>query len=289
MAKQTKRPAARKQSQSISRVLIWTDMEGISCITRWEQVSANGPAYAEGRALYTEDVNAAVRGAKRAGFEEIYVVDGHGAGGAYSFNSYLKDRLEPGATYVFGHRWGCFVEPLRAGDCAVVLIGAHARAGVADGVLCHTMSSESWYHATLNGEPIGEVGFAAAIAGSFGAPIVFVSGDAATCREAREVAGPHLVCAEVKRGITRYSAACLPPAQSLKLIEEGVCTALSRSVADMPPPYQPRAPMTLRVELTSPDKLKDYLGRTGINVVGPREVEARGRSFWELWDRFWHH
>lgn len=264
-------------------------MEGISCITRWEQVSANAPAYAEGRALYTEDVNAAVRGAKKAGFEEIYVVDGHGAGGAYSFNSFLKDKLEPGATYVFGHRWGCFVEPLRAGECVVVLVGAHARAGVADGVLCHTMSSEAWYHATLNGAPIGEVGFAAAIAGSFGAPVVFVSGDAATCREARELIGKQLVCAEVKRGITRYSAACLPPAQSLRLIEDGVCEALSRSMSEMPKPFVPRAPMTLRVELTSPDKVKDYIGRAGIEIVGPREVEARGRSFWDLWNRFWHH
>ncbi|MGC8740640.1 MAG: M55 family metallopeptidase [Candidatus Sumerlaeaceae bacterium] len=271
------------------RVLIWTDMEGVSCITRWEQVTATAPAYPEGRALYTEDVNAAVRGAKRAGFEDIYVVDGHGAGGAYSFNSFLKDRLEAGATYVFGHRWGCFVEPLRVGDCVVVLVGAHARAGVADGVLCHTMSSESWYHATLNGEPIGEVGFAAGIAGSFAAPVAFVSGDAAVCREARALLGERLTCAEVKRGLTRYSAACLAPAQSLRLIEDGVCEALSRPLGEMPRPFVPQAPMTLHVELTSPDKLKDYLGRTGIEVVGPREVEARGRNFWELWDRFWHH
>lgn len=289
MGKRSKRARNGGPAETIERVLIWTDMEGISCITRWEQVSSSAPAYAEGRALYTEDVNAAVRGAKLAGFEEIYVVDGHGAGGAYSFNSYLKDKLEPGAQYVFGHRWGCFVEPLRAGRCAVVLVGAHARAGVPDGVLCHTMSSEAWYHATLNGEPIGEVGFAAAIAGSFGAPVVFVSGDSATCREARELLGERLVCAEVKRGITRFSAACLPPSQSQQLIEDGVYAALMRSTDFLPHPYRPPTPMTLRVELTSPDKLKDYMGRVGISVVGPREVESCGKTFWELWDRFWHY
>lgn len=264
-------------------------MEGISCITRWEQVSSTGAAYAEGRALYTEDVNAAVRGARRAGFDEIYVVDGHGAGGPFTFNSFLKDKLEPGARYIFGHRWGCYVEPLRRGECAVVMVGAHARAGVADGVLCHTMSSESWYQATLNGAPIGEVGFAAAIAGSFGAPLVFVSGDTAVCHEARAIVGERLVCAEVKRGITRYCAECLPLSESTALIEEGVAEALARDPADMPLPWRPAPPLTLRVELTSPDKIKDYLGREGIRVVGPREVEASGRMFWEVWDRFWHH
>ncbi|MCX7626267.1 MAG: M55 family metallopeptidase [Candidatus Sumerlaeaceae bacterium] len=289
MARRSKTRKNGAGSCPIERVLIWTDMEGISCITRWEQVNSTGSAYAEGRALYTEDVNAAVRGAKLAGFEEIYVVDGHGAGGAYSFNSYLKDKLEPGAQYVFGHRWGCFVEPLRVGRCAVVLVGAHARAGVADGVLCHTMSSESWYHATLNGKPIGEVGFAAAIAGSFGAPVVFVSGDAATCREARELLGEHLVCAQVKRGVTRFAAVCLPPAESQQLIEDGVYAALIRSAELLPAPYDPRSPMTLRVELTSPDKVKDYMGRMGISVVGPREIESKGETFWELWDRFWHY
>jgi D-amino peptidase len=291
LAMTQKKRSARSPHRAarISRVLIWTDMEGVSCITRWDQVNATAPAYAEGRALYTEDVNAAVRGARRAGFDEIYVVDGHGAGGSYSFNSFLKERLEPGARYVFGHRWGCFVDPLRRGGCAVVLVGAHARAGTADGVLCHTMSSESWYHAALNGAPIGEVGFAAAIAGSFAAPVAFVSGDAAVCREARALLGDRLVCGEVKRGITRYSAECLSPAESLPLIEEGVLAALSRDAAQMPPPYRPQAPLTLRVELMSPDKVSDYIGREGIAIAGPREVEARGRLFWDVWDRFWHH
>lgn len=278
-----------KPPAKIERVLIWTDMEGVSCITRWEQVTATAPAYAEGRMLYTEDVNAAVRGAKKAGITEITVVDGHGAGGAYSFNSYLKDRLEPGARYVFGHRWGCYIEPLKKGKCAVILIGAHARAGIADGVLCHTMSSESWYHATLDDAPIGEVGFAAAIAGSFRAPVVFVSGDEATCREARELVGGQLGCAVVKRGITRYSAECLSPLEAQRAIEEGVCAALTREPSRLPPPFRPRGLMTLRVELTSPDKVKDYLGRTGVRVVGPRTVEVRGRSFWEMWDSFWHY
>ena len=40
------------------------------------------PMFEEGRKLYTEEINAAVRGAKAAGATEIVVMDCHGAGGA---------------------------------------------------------------------------------------------------------------------------------------------------------------------------------------------------------------
>ena len=48
--------------------------------------------YEEGRKLYTEEINAAVRGAKAGGATEIVVMDCHGAGGGWTFNS-----LDPGA------------------------------------------------------------------------------------------------------------------------------------------------------------------------------------------------
>src|ERR1700680_3278028 len=50
-------------------VVIFCDMEGISCIETWEQVSAGKPFYEESRKLYTDEMNAAVRGARAAGAE----------------------------------------------------------------------------------------------------------------------------------------------------------------------------------------------------------------------------
>ena len=49
------------------RVQIMTDMEGVSGIVVWEQVNGGEPMYEEGRRLYTEEINAAVRGAAAAG------------------------------------------------------------------------------------------------------------------------------------------------------------------------------------------------------------------------------
>ena len=49
------------------RVLIMSDMEGVSGIVVWEQVNGGAAMFEEGRHLYTEEINAAVRGAKAAG------------------------------------------------------------------------------------------------------------------------------------------------------------------------------------------------------------------------------
>ncbi|MGH3092670.1 MAG: M55 family metallopeptidase, partial [Gaiellaceae bacterium] len=69
------------------RVIVISDMEGVAGITKAEQCDGGEPLYEEGRKLYTEEVNAAVRGAKAAGADEILVMDCHGAGKGWTFNS----------------------------------------------------------------------------------------------------------------------------------------------------------------------------------------------------------
>ena len=70
------------------KVFIVSDMEGVAGIVKWQQTTGgDSPAYQEGRKLYTEEINAAVRGAKAAGACEIVVMDCHGAGQEWTFNS----------------------------------------------------------------------------------------------------------------------------------------------------------------------------------------------------------
>lgn len=56
------------------RGFIISDMEGVSGIVRWKQVTVGEALYEEGHRLYTEEMNAAVRGARAAGatFVNIY-------------------------------------------------------------------------------------------------------------------------------------------------------------------------------------------------------------------------
>ena len=48
------------------KILIATDMEGITGVTTWDQVTPGHAEYARFRKQMTEDVNAAIRGACEA-------------------------------------------------------------------------------------------------------------------------------------------------------------------------------------------------------------------------------
>lgn len=267
------------------RVILWCDMEGVAGISVWEQVNGGAALYEEGRRLYTGEVNAAVRGCKRAGATEIVVVDGHGAGGPWSFKSLIPEKLESGADYVLGYSWARYVAPLQAGCDAALLVGTHAMAGTPDGVLSHTVSSQAWYNARINDTLVGESGILAGICGDFDCPIVFVSGDAATCREVRALVGEQAVEAPVKTGLGRFSARHMPHADACALIEGRVYGALAGG--SRPVPLKFGSPVSFSVELATPDRASEFAGRTGVEVVGERLVVSRADTFWNAWSQFW--
>jgi D-amino peptidase len=87
------------------KVFVVSDMEGVSGFVNWEQVSGGESLFEEGRKLYTEEINAAVRGAKAAGATEIVVMDCHGAGKGWDFNSLVPDLLDPDCEWVVQTEW----------------------------------------------------------------------------------------------------------------------------------------------------------------------------------------
>src|SRR3954465_547313 len=60
------------------RIYISVDMEGVSGVTRWEDVVKGGQDYQRARSWMTADVNAAVAGARAAGATEFVVEENHG-------------------------------------------------------------------------------------------------------------------------------------------------------------------------------------------------------------------
>src|SRR5437660_5359508 len=131
-------------------------MEGVAGLVKWEQVAGGEKLYDEGRRLYTEEINAAVRGAKKAGAKEIVVMDCHGAGGDYDFNSLLPELLDPDCEFVVQSEWTEYTEFLEQGCDAALFVGMHAKAGKADGVLSHTVSGQGWRDLQFNGVSVGE-------------------------------------------------------------------------------------------------------------------------------------
>lgn len=268
------------------RVLIMSDMEGVSGIVVWEQVTGGAPQYEEGRRLYTEEINAAVRGARRAGATEIVAVDCHGAGQGWSFNSFIPERLEPDCDFVTHHPWARYTEILETGCDAALMVGMHARAGVPDGVLSHTISTVQWRNLWFNDQLVGELGVNAALCGHYGVPVALVTGDEAVCRESKELLGDGPIRVAVKRGLTRYSARNIAPRRARQMIEEGAYHAL-QNVARLKP-YVPARPTTITVEIDTPDKTAYFKGRHGVTFIEPLKVESRGADWLEAWNQVWH-
>jgi len=262
-----------------------TDMEGVSGVVVWDQVNAGRPMFEECRRLYTEEINAAVRGALSAGATEVVVVDCHGAGGDYTFNSLIPEMLHPACEWVAHHPWGRYTEMLEQGCDACLLVGMHARANTPDGVLCHTISTTSWRNVWFNEDCVGEVGINAAVCGAFGCPVLLVTGDEATCRESLELLGPGLTTVAVKKGLSRYSARQIPPRRARDMIEQGARRALSNLSAVAP--YRPAAPTTIRIELGSTEAADKFRGRAGVRIVPPLEVLSQAPCWQEAWDQVW--
>ncbi|HMQ53652.1 MAG TPA: M55 family metallopeptidase [Anaerolineae bacterium] len=268
------------------RVLIMSDMEGVSGIVVWSQVNGGAAMYEEGRKLYTEEINATVRGAKAAGATEIVVVDCHGAGGDWSFNSLVPELLDPDCDWVAHHAWSRYTELLEQGCDACLLIGQHARAGTPDGVMCHTISTTTWRNLWFNDDLVGEVGINAALCGHYGVPVLLVTGDVATCREAKEILGNGLTTVAVKRGLSRYSARQIPPIRARQMIEEGARQALQNLKAVSP--YVPASPVTITIDLGTVDSAAQFMGRAGVEIIEPLKVISRAETWLTAWNQIWH-
>src|ERR671910_578575 len=119
-------------------------MEGVAGIVKWEQTSGGESLYEEGRKLYTGEINAAVRGAKAAGATEIVVMDCHGAGKGWTFNSLIPEELDPDCEWVVQSAWTEYTEFLEQGCDAALFVGMHAMAGNELGGMSHTISGREF-------------------------------------------------------------------------------------------------------------------------------------------------
>jgi D-aminopeptidase len=96
-----------------------------------------------------------------------------------------------------------------------------------------------------NGEMyLSEASMAAAIAGDFGVPTVFVSGDNNIVEEVREKI-PSISSAVVKTALGTYQAKSVIPARACEMIKNGVTEGLknSRNIA----PFKISGPITLQL------------------------------------------
>ncbi len=205
-------------------VYISADIEGITGLVSWSQCSRpNGESwdFPFARRMMTHDVNAAIRGARAAGATRVVVKDSHGN----SKNLLIED-LEPGIELISGHGSGRdgMMEGIDSSFDAAFLIGYHAKAGTANGIMEHTYTGRA-HRLYINDMEVGEMGLSAATAGRYGVPLAMVSSDEQGCNEAAGFL-PGVHTAITKYGIGRYMGRLLHPSETGPLIEATATKAL---------------------------------------------------------------
>jgi D-amino peptidase len=237
------------RGETCMKILIATDMEGITGVTTWDQVTPGHAEYARFRKLMTQDVNAAMRGASDAGADEIIVADGHWNGSNILIEELdSRARLNTGSPSPFSMMQG-----IDESVDGVIFIGYHARNGSPSAILDHTWSSKTVANVWLNDILTGEYGLNAAVAGHFGVPVIMVSGDQTACAQVTELLG-EMETSIVKQASGRFAAECLAPQSTQEIIRLSAERAVTRlAEGDIPDPFILELPITVTVEFFTSD------------------------------------
>jgi D-amino peptidase len=206
------------------KIYVNTDLEGISGVFKFAQTrEKDTPLNIQACEYFMGDLAAVIRGLRDGGATEIIVLDGHGS------QAVIPHLMESGAKYITGRpRPGAgSLSELDSSFAGMVMVGFHAMNGTLDGILNHTQSSKTENRYWYNGVESGELAQNAAIAGFYGVPVIMVTGDEATCREARQFFGNEVIMVPVKKGLSREAALLYPFAETRKALYEGAKKAVA--------------------------------------------------------------
>lgn len=261
------------------KLFLSTDFEGTSGIVAWEQIIEGRAEYAQGRILLTNEVNAVIAGASLAGASEFVVNDAHNA----MRNLHPQD-LQGEATLITGrHKPLYMMEGLNSSFDGVLFVSYHGSLGAERAVLSHTYNPRAVWEARINGEIVGESGINALVAAHYGVPIIFVSGDEVTAREATSIA-PHAEKIVVKESLGRFAASNLHPDVACRLLREGATRAVRNIAAMHPPAFT--LPVSLEVTFLVADMAELALWVRNVERVGPRTIAIRNENLLDLYRSF---
>jgi D-amino peptidase len=234
--------AASPIAQGGKKIFISADMEGISGISASDQLSASGAEYNRSRKMMADDVNAAIRGARRGGATDILVNDSHG-----SMRNLRLEDLD-GQVRLISHSFkrSGMMEGLDESFDAALFIGYHAKAGHPAGLFAHTGSGVV-RDVRVNGQSLGEGGLNTLVAAWYGVPVALVTGDDVAVKQVAEVATQAKTVA-VKRAINPRAVELRPFAVVHREIEEAAFAGV-RDAAKM----TPRRAASYKVEIQFDD------------------------------------
>lgn len=259
--------------KNMKKYMIRCDMEGVSGIVSYEQSVPGKSEYEQGRQLFMLDLLALVKGLQDGGADEIHIYDEH-----YYGRNICIDQLPDGVAVY------CGKPPYTAENAGgldgtftgLIMLGFHSKANTPNALLSHTYESDI-SEMILNGVSVGEIGMEAAVAGSFGVPLMLLTADSEGVKETIEIS-PNIRCITVKESLSENGAICYASARTQHLIYE----AAKRLPNDPPsvPPYQAGLKTELEIRFYDTSYARKYLELYGNTLI-------RGNSAAECYAEYW--
>jgi D-amino peptidase len=261
------------------KLFLSTDFEGTSGIVAWEQIIEGNAEYEQGRRLLTNEVNAVISGALEAGATEFVVNDSH----HYMRNLHPQDLLGQATLITGKHKPLYMMEGLDASFDGVCFVSYHGSIGAERSVLSHTYNPGAIWEVRINGDIVGESAINALVAAHFDVPIILISGDEVTIREAQSIA-PNAEAVVVKQSLGRFAAAHIHPTVACELLRKGAARAVSNMQKMRSPVF--KRPVSLEVTFLVADMAEMALWVRGVERVGPRVIAIRSENLLDLYRMF---
>ena len=132
---------------------------------------------------------------------------------------------------------------------------------------------------------VGEIGIHAALCGTWGCPVLLVTGDEAACDEGRALLGDGLTTVAVKTGLGATSARQIPPVRGAHDDRGGRETALADLTAVAP--WSPAAPARSRSSSSTRSPPDGLRFRPGVVRVDDRTISVTADTWWDAWKTFY--
>ncbi len=211
-------------------VYIVTDMEGLAGVVNNGREmstgrSGNSPDHQRFRQELTDELNAAIAGARLGGATQFFVVEGHGGN---NFRNVLVDKVDPDAILLRGWpRPNVMETGVNAKMNMMMVVGNHPNAGT-PGIIAHSYALGSAL--TVNGIKLNESGISAFVGAEFGVPLGMVAGDDSYAAEMKETF-PSAEVVTVKVAMSGAGGAMLPFARVHAQIKAAATKAVQRAKA----------------------------------------------------------
>jgi D-amino peptidase len=266
------------------KVFISIDIEGISGVFRDAQTDELGSDAHRGACdLMQGDLDAALAGCSDAGADEVVVCDAH-----YNGDNLGVAGLPANVSLISGSSPNLsMMEGIDDSFEAAMLVGYHAQAGTRAAVLAHTFTDSIARVTVLDpagGAPYvtGEFGLCSAVAGAFGVPVVFASGDDKLAAEACALV-PEVETAVTKEGLAEQGARLKAPEVARAEIRAGVARALTAAPRPAPLDWTGRP---LQVTFTNSAYCDLAAGCPTVTRLDGTTVEIVAHDYLTTWKTF---